>query len=30
VILIHGAGGDHTTWRFQTRWLAARGAGRQA
>ncbi|HJR93533.1 MAG TPA: alpha/beta hydrolase [Acidimicrobiia bacterium] len=25
VVLVHGAGGDHTTWRFQTRWLAARG-----
>lgn len=25
VILIHGAGGDHTVWRFQTRWLAHHG-----
>jgi len=25
VVLVHGAGLDHTSWRFQTRWLAARG-----
>ena len=25
VILIHGAGFDHTAWRFQTRFLAGRG-----
>lgn len=25
IVLIHGAGSDHTTWRFQTRFLAARG-----
>lgn len=25
VIFIHGAGGDHTVWRFQTRWLAHGG-----
>lgn len=25
VIFLHGAGMDHTIWRFQTRWLAHRG-----
>lgn len=25
VVLVHGAGVDHTVWRFQTRWLASRG-----
>lgn len=25
VVFVHGAGGDHTVWRFQTRWLARRG-----
>lgn len=25
VVLVHGAGMDHTVWRFQTRWLANRG-----
>lgn len=25
VILIHGAGGDHTVWRYQTAWLADSG-----
>ncbi len=25
VVFIHGAGMDHTVWRFQTRWLANRG-----
>lgn len=25
VVLIHGAGGDHTAWRYQTRFLGARG-----
>lgn len=25
VVLVHGAGGDHTVWRYQTRWLASSG-----
>lgn len=25
VVLLHGAGMDHSVWRFQTRWLANRG-----
>lgn len=25
IILVHGAGSDHSAWRFQTRYLAARG-----
>lgn len=25
VVFVHGAGADHTVWRFQTRWLANRG-----
>lgn len=25
VVFLHGAGLDHTVWRFQTRWLAHRG-----
>lgn len=25
VIFLHGAGADHTVWRFQTRWLTHRG-----
>lgn len=25
VVFVHGAGADHTVWRFQTRWLAGRG-----
>lgn len=25
VVFLHGAGADHTVWRFQTRWLAHRG-----
>lgn len=25
MVFIHGAGMDHTVWRFQTRWLASRG-----
>jgi pimeloyl-ACP methyl ester carboxylesterase len=25
VVFMHGAGMDHTVWRFQTRWLAHRG-----
>lgn len=25
VIFLHGAGADHSVWRFQTRWLANRG-----
>lgn len=27
VVFVHGAGGDHTVWRYQTRWLASRGVG---
>ncbi len=27
VLLVHGAGQDHTIWRFQDRWLAHRGFG---
>ena len=25
VVLIHGAGGDHSVWRYQSRWLASSG-----
>ncbi|HEX7098610.1 MAG TPA: alpha/beta hydrolase [Acidimicrobiia bacterium] len=27
VVFVHGAGMDHTVWRYQARWLASRGVG---
>ena len=25
LVLVHGAGGNHTSWRYQARWLARHG-----